>query len=75
MQSNQKTVDTLVLDVGFMCLNMLMQCSSVVLKLTLSHPHLMHINLAVEQLLYTCTSFCLCEINPEAFLQEFTDVL
>jgi len=34
-----------VLDAGFMCLNVLIQCSSAVLKLTLSHPHLMHVDM------------------------------
>lgn len=45
MQSDEKTIDTPVLDIGFMCTDVLIQCSSVVLKLTLSHPHLRHLGL------------------------------
>lgn len=58
-----------------MCLNMLIQCSTVVLKLILGHPHLMHIDLAIEQVFCTCTSINLYEIYPETFLQELADVL
>lgn len=74
LSSNQKTVDSPILEIGFMCSNLLIQCSNVVMKLTL-YPHLVHLDLAIEQLLCTCSSFNLCEIHPEAFLQELSDVL
>lgn len=73
--SNQKTVDSPMLEIDFMCLNLLIQGSSVVLKLTLGQPHLMHIDLAIEQLLCICTNFYLCAIHPEAFLQGLSHVL
>lgn len=78
-QLDEKTTHTPLLDVGFVCMNVLIQYSSAVEKVSLSYPHLMHVGLvskaSSKQLLCMCTSFHLCEIKPEAFSYELTDVL